>query len=102
MPLTQDHNALQMLVEEVSTQDFQIQGSALGEAIDEGIKLLTNDETSTAGKALLVLSDGEVHNIQTAFEAGHGQRSIANSDLRFWVSDLNLRPSPWKWRVCSR
>ena len=54
MPLTQDHNALQMLVEEVRTQDFQIQGSALGEAIDEGIKLLTNDETSTAGKALLI------------------------------------------------
>ena len=33
MPLTQDHNALTMLVSEASTRDFQIQGSALGQAV---------------------------------------------------------------------
>lgn len=63
MPLSQDHQALKMLVEEMSTRDFQAQGSALAEAIAVGADLLTRDDESTAGKALVILSDGEVHDV---------------------------------------
>lgn len=91
MPLTQDHDALKMLVSEVSTQDFQIQGTALGEAIEESIKLLTNDDTSTAGKAIFVLSDGEVHNIQSVLTAA---QHAAEERIQIYSLQVGTEPSP--------
>ena len=93
MPLTKDHDALTMLVSEVSTQDFQIQGSALGEAIEESIQLLTNDDTSTAGRAILVLSDGEVHNIQSVLEAAQNA-----AEARIQIYGLQIGTEPRRYR----
>jgi Ca-activated chloride channel family protein len=68
MPLTTDYEALRMLVEELDTATFQVQGSELGEAIRSGLKLL-GARRGEAGQALLVLSDGEVHRPADALEA---------------------------------
>lgn len=69
MPLSDDHQALRMLVDELSTRDFQAQGSALDQAIDQAVKLLTADETSRAGRAAVLFSDGEIHDPASALEA---------------------------------
>lgn len=69
MPLSDDHQALRMLVDEVSTRDFQAQGSALDAAIGEAVKLLSADETSRAGRAAILFSDGEIHDPAAALEA---------------------------------
>jgi Ca-activated chloride channel family protein len=91
MPLTLDHDALLMLVEEVSTRDFQIQGSAMGDAIREGVKLLTADETSTAGRAILLMSDGEVHDPAGTLEAG---AEAASSGVQIYSLGIGVEPSP--------
>jgi len=74
MPLSDDHQALRMLVEELSTRDFQAQGSALDQAIAKGVELLTRDETSSAGKAMVIFSDGEIHEPETALAAASKAR----------------------------
>lgn len=68
MPLTLDYSALRMVVRELDTRTFQAQGSALGLAIDEGLELLSHQQ-GTAGRAMVVLTDGEVHEPETALEA---------------------------------
>lgn len=60
MPLTADRKALEMVVRDLDTATFQAQGSNLGAALREGVKLLSKG-TNDAGRAILVLSDGEVH-----------------------------------------
>ncbi len=60
MPLTADRRALEMIVRELDTQTFQAQGSNVAEALREGTKLLSKG-TSDAGRAILLLSDGEIH-----------------------------------------
>ncbi len=60
MPLTADRRALEMIVSELDTQTFQAQGSNVAEALREGTKLLSKG-TSDAGRAILLLSDGEIH-----------------------------------------
>ena len=91
MPLTRDTNALRMVVEEASTRDFKIQGSALGEAIRVSIQLLTSDETSTAGRAVLVFSDGEVHDPRDALNAGTEAR---DNDVQIYGLGIGDKPSP--------
>lgn len=68
MPLSMDHAALRLLVNEVNTEVFQAQGSALGLAIEEATRMVTA-QTDDAGRALLVLSDGEVHEPASALAA---------------------------------
>jgi Ca-activated chloride channel family protein len=68
LPLTSDLRALSMVTAEVSTDTFENQGSNLGEAIDAGLALLARSE-DRAGKALLVLSDGETHHPDEALAA---------------------------------
>ncbi len=59
LPLTVDYRALQTVLGELRTDDFQAQGSDLGGAIRKSVELLSGDE-SKAGKAIIVFSDGEV------------------------------------------
>jgi Ca-activated chloride channel family protein len=68
MPLTLDYRAVEMVVREMDVNTFEAQGSALDLALDEAVKLLEADETP-AGKAILVLSDGEVHRTEDAMAA---------------------------------
>jgi len=73
MPLTNDHDALRLLARELDTRTFQAQGSELGAAIREALKLLSTANQS-AGKAILVLSDGEVHRADDALAAAREAR----------------------------
>ena len=66
-PLTQDHRAVELQVQELSTALFQTQGSELGAAIRAASRLLSND--SKAGKGILILSDGEIHDVGDAATA---------------------------------
>jgi Ca-activated chloride channel homolog len=91
MPLTLDHQALRMLVEEMSTRDFQAQGSAMGEAIRIGTELLTREEGSRAGRALLLVSDGEVHSPTEALEAARAARA---AEVRIFALGVGQEPAP--------
>ena len=71
LPLTEDLRAVQLVLSEADSDTFVSQGSALDEAIKAGVELLERSE-STAGKALLVLSDGEFHN--------GGEKALAAAD----------------------
>jgi Ca-activated chloride channel family protein len=70
MPLTDDHATLRMLIDELDTETFQAQGSALGAALREAAKLLDGN-LDDAGRAVLVLSDGEVHDVEDALAAAN-------------------------------
>ncbi|MFH1470060.1 MAG: VWA domain-containing protein [Pseudomonadota bacterium] len=58
VPLTLDHDALLTILKEVDTATLQAQGTSLPAALDEALKLLTNEDTTD--KAIVLLSDGEV------------------------------------------
>lgn len=68
LPLTEDLAAVRLVLSELDSDTFEAQGSALGDAIREGLKLLGRSE-SGAGKAMLVLSDGEFHEGDDALAA---------------------------------
>ncbi|MFK7929485.1 MAG: VWA domain-containing protein, partial [Myxococcota bacterium] len=91
MPLSEDHQALKMLVDEMSTRDFQAQGSAMGEAITVAADLLTRDETSRAGKAAILFSDGEVHDPASALSAAEEAR---NRGVRLFTMGVGEAPAP--------
>lgn len=69
LPLTLDHRAVQTVLGEIQTADFQAQGSDVGGAIRAAVRLLSRDPASAAGKAIVLLSDGEVHDPSDATAA---------------------------------
>jgi Ca-activated chloride channel family protein len=69
LPLTLDRTALRMVVTELDTSVFEAQGSALGLAIDEAMRMFESNPDQ-AGQAILVLSDGEIHDPAAALVAG--------------------------------
>ena len=68
VPLTMDYRALRQVVSELDSDSVGAQGSAMGAAVRMGLELLST-ETSSAGKAMLILSDGEVHETAPALAA---------------------------------
>lgn len=60
LPLTRDLDILKMIVQELDVRTFRSQGSELGEALRTGLKLM-DDQGGAAGRAMLVISDGETH-----------------------------------------
>jgi Ca-activated chloride channel family protein len=91
MPMTEDHEALRMLVEEMSTNDFQAQGSALDLALTTAAKLLQMDEESRAGKAILVLSDGELHDVPPALSAA---AEVRDQGIRIYTMGIGDAAAP--------
>ncbi len=73
MPLSRDHDALLLMVDELSTEMFEAQGSALGAALTVAMDLFPDDQPS--GKAILVLSDGEAHDVDDALAAADAARA---------------------------
>ncbi|MDR0305806.1 MAG: VWA domain-containing protein [Chitinispirillales bacterium] len=59
-PLTLDHAAAQLMLQSVSTDWVQTQGTALGDVIKQAAKALDGG-TSRKRKVLIILSDGEDH-----------------------------------------
>ncbi len=90
LPLTSDLRALSMVAAELSTDTFQSQGSNLGLAIDEGLALLARSE-DRAGKALLVLSDGETHHPDEALAAA---ARAAEAHVPVYGIGIGLEPAP--------
>jgi Ca-activated chloride channel family protein len=90
LPLTQDHDAVRLVVEELSTDMFQAQGSELGEALRVATRLLTSSDRPT-GRAILVLSDGEVHEPQDALAAA---REAADAGVRVYALGIGREPAP--------
>ncbi len=72
LPLTRDRDILLTVLDEVGTDTIEAQGSALGEGIREALAALPVD--SSAGGAILVVSDGEVHDAADALEAADAAR----------------------------
>ena len=68
LPLTEDYRAVEWVFEEADTTMFSAQGSQLGKAIDVSRELLRRDE-GKAGKAIIVISDGETHDPEDAVRA---------------------------------
>jgi len=90
LPLTEDFVALENVLAAADTSTFQANGSALGLAIDEGVAALSRSETS-AGQALLVLSDGEIHDADAALAAAD---KAAAAGVRIYAMGVGIEPSP--------
>lgn len=58
MPLTADHAAAKMFINQLDTRSVSLQGTELSKAIRLGAHMFSSDET---GKALVVVTDGENH-----------------------------------------
>ena len=59
LPLTSDYAAAKLFLRSVSTDIMPTQGTAIGEAI--GLSAKSFDEQSKAGKAIIIITDGENH-----------------------------------------
>jgi Ca-activated chloride channel homolog len=90
LPLTADLVALQNVLAVADTSTFQAQGSALGAAIDEALSGLKRSE-GQAGQAILVLSDGEIHNATEALAAA--DRAVA-ANVAIYAMGIGIEPSP--------
>ena len=60
LPMTEDHGAAQMVLESVSPDMISMQGTAIGQAVDQAMTSF-NSEEKDRGKAIIVISDGENH-----------------------------------------
>jgi Ca-activated chloride channel family protein len=87
IPLTDDKEALRMIVSEMSTRDFQAQGSALHEALRVGIELLSRPSAGDSGKAIIVLSDGEIHDVPPVLEQAAAARRAGIRVFSMLVGD---------------
>jgi Ca-activated chloride channel family protein len=92
MPLTADHEALRLLVNELDTAMFQTQGSELGMAIRSALKLL-NARRSDAGQGVLILTDGEVHQPVDALAAAK-EAAVAGVRVYSMVIGREAAPMP--------
>jgi Ca-activated chloride channel homolog len=59
VPLTNDREAAKMILRTVSTESVQVQGTAIGTAIDRCIAAFT--QTDAGSRVIIVISDGENH-----------------------------------------
>jgi Ca-activated chloride channel family protein len=59
LPITTDHSAAKLFLDNISTDIVPTQGTAIGAAIEMGMKSL--DLTSGSGKAMILMTDGENH-----------------------------------------
>ncbi|MCA9489595.1 MAG: VWA domain-containing protein, partial [Myxococcales bacterium] len=90
LPLTNDFKAVQLVVDEAGTDTFDTQGSNLGAAIDAGLELLERSE-GDAGRALLVLSDGETHDADRALEAA---RRASDLGVAVYAMGIGVEEAP--------
>jgi Ca-activated chloride channel family protein len=90
MPLTADYKALRTLVGELDTRTFEAQGSAVGAAIREAVRLF-GPADSSAGRALLILTDGEAHDPADALAAAS---EAAAAGVTVYGMVIGTTPSP--------
>jgi Ca-activated chloride channel family protein len=63
LPLTSDYGAAKMFIDVVTTDDIQVQGTAIGTAIEMAMTVFeeSTDRRQQNNKAIIVISDGEDH-----------------------------------------
>ncbi|MCB9654859.1 MAG: VWA domain-containing protein [Deltaproteobacteria bacterium] len=60
-PLTIDHAAFNLQLKDASPDDLPRGGTAIADAIDESVRMLTASGLSGAAKSILIVTDGEEH-----------------------------------------
>ncbi len=60
LPLTEDHDAGEMLIQSIHSEMITIQGTAIGNAIENARKSF-GDIDKSRGRAIILISDGENH-----------------------------------------
>lgn len=60
LPITTDYNAAKLFLSSINTEMVPVQGTAIGTAIDLSIKSFGQNK-SEAGRAIIVITDGENH-----------------------------------------
>lgn len=85
LPMTNDYSAAKLFLGTINTNMVPVQGTAIGAAIDMGVKSF--DFKDGAGKAMILLTDGENHedNAVTAAAAAH-ERGVAIHVIGFGSS----------------
>ena len=73
LPLTSDYGAARMFIDVVTTDDIQIQGTAIGAAIEMAMSAFDDDKDRKNSRAIIVISDGEDHE-DNAIEAAKAAR----------------------------
>lgn len=89
MPLTTDYAAAKLYLESVSTDIIPTQGTAIGEAIRQGIDAF--DETNSSSKVIVLISDGENHEGDAPDAAREAQK---NGILLYTVGTGTTRGAP--------
>lgn len=79
LPLTSDYSAAKLFLRTVSTDIMPTQGTAIGEAIELSVRSF--DEKSKAGKAIIVITDGENHEGDAAAAA----TAAADKDIKVFT-----------------
>jgi len=59
LPITHDHAAAKMFLQSISTNSVDVQGTAIGAAINQSIASF--EENNLKNKAIIIISDGENH-----------------------------------------
>jgi Ca-activated chloride channel family protein len=90
LPLTTDIDAIELVVDELSTDMFAAQGSSMGEGIRTAMKLLDGSDRP-AGKAILLMTDGEVHDPADALAAA---QEAADADVRVYGLVVGQESAP--------
>ena len=61
LPITSDYNSAKLFLNSINTQIVPVQGTAIGAAINLGIRSFTPNGQGQANKAIIVITDGENH-----------------------------------------
>lgn len=90
LPLTEDLKAVDLIVGEAQTDLFDSQGSDLAAAIRVALDLLERSRQE-AGQAMLVLSDGEIHDAESALAAAD---EAAQRHIPVFAMGIGVEPAP--------
>ncbi len=90
LPLTADRRVISILLGEMEPDQFESQGSDLGGAIRAGLLLLSRDK-QPAGKAIIVFSDGEVHQPDDVVAAA---KEAADAGVPVYTVGVGLEAEP--------
>lgn len=81
-PLTIDYKAVQLFLDHIDTEMIPVPGTAIGDALSLAQKSLNESETDkSAGKAIILITDGEDHGGKTTDLA----RQLAQDDIRIFT-----------------
>lgn len=90
LPLTQDHRAVRLVLEALDTRTFQAQGSHFAPALALAADLLERNPDQ-AGRAILVVSDGEAHDPEAVPDV---EQRLAEAGIAVYGMVVGREPAP--------